>query len=71
MADNIVDIAFTDVTILENVSGTPFSASITGTLEVNYTTGAITNCALTASGSGFPTTTFTNADSNRALPWSI
>ncbi len=61
MADNIVDIAFTDVTILENVSGTPFSASITGTLEVNYTTGAITNCALTASGSGFPTTTFTNA----------
>jgi hypothetical protein len=61
MADNIVDIAFADVTIIENVSGTRFEASMSGTLQVNYTTGAITNCALTASGTGFPTTTFTSA----------
>jgi hypothetical protein len=35
MADNIVDITFTDVTILEIVGSTPFVASITGTLEVD------------------------------------
>jgi hypothetical protein len=61
MADNIVDITFTDVTILEIVGSTPFVASITGTLEVDYTAGTVTNCALTASGTGFITTSFTTA----------
>ena len=60
MTDNIVDIAFTDVKIF-NVSSTPFVASITGTIEVDYTSGMVTNCALTASGTGFITTSFTNA----------
>jgi hypothetical protein len=59
--DNIVDIAFTDVTIIENVVGNKFVASVSGTLVVNYTAQTITNCALTASGTGFPTTTFTAA----------
>ena len=61
MADNIVDITFEDVTIVEVVSGSPFFASITGTLEVNYTTGMVTNCALTASGTGFLDKIFTSA----------
>src|SRR5579871_4513291 len=61
MADNVVDITFEDVTIRESVNGNQFFASITGTMEVNYTTQAMVNCALTASGTGFPTTTFSAA----------
>jgi hypothetical protein len=61
VADNIVDITFTDVKVLEFFGGTPFIASISGSLEINYTTGVITHCALTASGIGFITTSFTSA----------
>jgi hypothetical protein len=61
VADNIVDITFEDVTIVEIVGTTPFFASITGTLEVDYTTGTVINCALTASWTGFIDKDFTNA----------
>jgi hypothetical protein len=61
VTDNIVDITFTDVKILEVVGSTQFVASIAGTLEVDYTAGTVTNCALTASGTGFITTSFTTA----------
>jgi Hint domain len=56
MADNIVDITFTNVQVQDAFSHT---ATITGTIEVDYTTGTVINGQLSASVNGANQANFT------------